>query len=591
MCLRASWEGGRRSRVFRAYDRATKTAVAIKVVTERDAGGWGWQERLGRELRLARQGRHRHVCDVYDLMEADGHRFLTMALATRGTLRESLAGTPERTWEERLADAQGIVSGLAALHADGIVHRDLKPESVLRMGDGRLVVSDFGLAVVPGQSTFTSDRRGAVGTPLYMAPEVALGGEATMASDVFALGVILHELFFDCRPAWLTTKRGRFVKPPAVKGASRILRSMARLCLDCLEQLAPRRPQTAGEVKRRFERAVLGRYGTIKGALKAGRWGIVAGMVLVVGVTTVSIVATRTSKGGRLATIEGTPQDWSRKARLVVRRSGGIHCAYPSQDGKSVRLIWGDPREAVQVDVASSQVTPWDLHVSAYQHYCPEISPDGQRLAYDTRSSEIMVSADARGNSVKRLTFGYLPRWLPGGREIVYAFDARRLAMTDLTGVTSLLPEYAGADEVILDIQVDVSTGRLVALYKQAQHARSALVVASIPSGRLISRIDVPGVSTRAAFSRRVGFAGPQRKATRYRRPGSERGDRPSRRSARHGPPTRCQEMEERSVHHNRSSDRVAVNQRSWGRRAGDCHLPMGWPAVICRGWRRGIRI
>ena len=221
---------GARSRVFRAFDRATKTAVAIKVVSERAAGGWGWRERLGRELRLARQGRHRHVCDVYDLMEADGHWFLTMALATRGTLRETLARAPERTWEERLADARGILSGLAALHADGIVHRDLKPENVLRMGDGRLVLSDFGLAVVPGQSTQTSDCRGAVGTPSYMAPEVALGGEATMASDVFGLGVILHELFFDRRPEWQTTKRGRFVKTPDIDSSSRTLCSIWRLC-------------------------------------------------------------------------------------------------------------------------------------------------------------------------------------------------------------------------------------------------------------------------------------------------------------------------------------------------------------------------
>ena len=118
---------------------------------------------------------------------------------------------------------------------------------------------------------------GAVGTPSYMAPEVALGGDATMASDVFAVGVILHEIFFGRRPEWDTTKRGRFVKPPAVRKGARIERSMARLCLECLEPLAPRRPQTAGEVKKKYERAVLGRYGTFKGAMKAGKWGIVAG--------------------------------------------------------------------------------------------------------------------------------------------------------------------------------------------------------------------------------------------------------------------------------------------------------------------------
>ena len=85
-----AWARGEVAGIRAPDDCVTKTAVAIKVVTDRDAGGWAWQERMGRELRLARQGRHRHVCDVYDFMEADGHRFLTMALATRGTLRETL---------------------------------------------------------------------------------------------------------------------------------------------------------------------------------------------------------------------------------------------------------------------------------------------------------------------------------------------------------------------------------------------------------------------------------------------------------------------------------------------------------------------
>ncbi len=184
--------------------------------------------------------------------------------------------------EERVADGRAVVDGLAAIHGAGIIHRDVKPDNVLRMEDGRLVVTDFGLAVAPGQTTFMSGYSGAVGTPSYMAPEVALGGDATMASDVFAVGVILHEIFFGRRPEWETTKRGRFVKPPAVRKGSRIERSMARLCLECLEPLGPRRPQNAGELKKKYERAVLGRYGTFKGAMKAGKWGIVAGLGLAV---------------------------------------------------------------------------------------------------------------------------------------------------------------------------------------------------------------------------------------------------------------------------------------------------------------------
>jgi eukaryotic-like serine/threonine-protein kinase len=88
--IQAELGRGGGSRVFRAYDRATKTAVAVKVVTGAAATDNAWLERLGRELQMARQVRYRHVCEVYDLMEADGHRFLTMPLAVGGTLRDTL---------------------------------------------------------------------------------------------------------------------------------------------------------------------------------------------------------------------------------------------------------------------------------------------------------------------------------------------------------------------------------------------------------------------------------------------------------------------------------------------------------------------
>ena len=78
------------------------------------------------------------------------------------------------------------------------------------------------------------------------------------------------------------------------------------------------------------------------------------------------------------------------------------------------------------------------------------------------------------------------------GEEIIHGFDIRRMAITDLSGLPSLLPEWAGADESLSDIQIDVSTGRLAALYSHSRQARSAVVIASVPSGRLITRVDLP---------------------------------------------------------------------------------------------------
>src|SRR5436190_9676617 len=95
-----------------------------------------------------------------------------------------------RPLAERIADARAVGSALAAIHAAGIVHRDLTPQNLLRMSDGRLVLSDFGLAV--DVSDTTSSVHG--GTIAYMAPEVVRGGKASAASDIWALGVVVHEI-------------------------------------------------------------------------------------------------------------------------------------------------------------------------------------------------------------------------------------------------------------------------------------------------------------------------------------------------------------------------------------------------------------
>ena len=136
---------------------------------------------------------------MFDIGEADGHRFMSMELATGGTLRDVRCKTPNRPFAERVADARALVSGLAAIHAAGIIHRDVKPENLLRMEDGRVVVSDFGLATNPDQVPTVTVM---VGTPSYMAPEMVMGDPASLRSDVWALGVTMHEILFGKRPEW-----------------------------------------------------------------------------------------------------------------------------------------------------------------------------------------------------------------------------------------------------------------------------------------------------------------------------------------------------------------------------------------------------
>ena len=117
---------------------------------------------------------------------------------------------------------------------------------MLRLDDGRLVVSDFGLASLAPLGSATRF----VGTPLYMAPEVAAGEPATRASDLFSLGLVLHELFFGRRPRWqLSAGRRLLETPPEARGREQ---AVARLCADCLALGPEARPADAPAILRRL---------------------------------------------------------------------------------------------------------------------------------------------------------------------------------------------------------------------------------------------------------------------------------------------------------------------------------------------------
>ena len=216
--------------------------VAVKLLRSERAAQPALMQLFTRELRVARALNHAHVCRVFDLQISGEDRFLVMELA-EGSLRDDLrsGSAAERTLDQRLNDGEAITSGLGAIHDAGIIHRDVKPENVLRLWDGRLVLSDFGLATLTPLGSATRY----VGTPLYMAPEVAAGEPATRASDLYSLGIVMHELFFERRPEWQASGGRRVRKdPPRLPAARGGLkkRALARLTGQCLEELPERRP-------------------------------------------------------------------------------------------------------------------------------------------------------------------------------------------------------------------------------------------------------------------------------------------------------------------------------------------------------------
>ena len=148
--------------------------------------------RLHQEVRIARQISHRLVCRVHDIAEVDGETFLTMEFIDGEDLRSLLKRIGRLPEDKGIEIAHQLCEGLAAVHEKGIVHRDLKPLNIMIDGRGQARLTDFGLAVI-ADAIPTADFLS--GTPGYMAPEQLAGGKPTVQSDLFALGLVLYEIF------------------------------------------------------------------------------------------------------------------------------------------------------------------------------------------------------------------------------------------------------------------------------------------------------------------------------------------------------------------------------------------------------------
>jgi serine/threonine-protein kinase len=177
--------------VYLADDLRLEQPVALKLLFPWRHQRSEQSENLLDEVRFARRVSHANVCRVYDVGESDQQLFLVMEYIEGKTLKELLA-LGALASEQALAVSIQICRGLAAIHEQGLLHRDLKPANVMIGVDGQVRLTDFGLAV----STVEAASRGArlAGTPAYMAPEL-LFGKASIGSDLYALGMVLHEIF------------------------------------------------------------------------------------------------------------------------------------------------------------------------------------------------------------------------------------------------------------------------------------------------------------------------------------------------------------------------------------------------------------
>lgn len=247
--------------VYRATDNRLGREVALKVLPEAMAADASRLARFQQEARAVAALNHPHIVTLYSV-ERDGDvHFLTMEFISGQPLDRVIPGSGMDLGQVAVLGRE-LAEALAAAHDRGIVHRDLKPANIMITSEGRVKVLDFGLAkaVLPGVSDVTMTSAGltqmgtVVGTPAYMAPEQLVSGPIDQRADLFALGIVLHEMIAGRPPfqgktsAELATAILRDTPPLVTQIRSGVPREFAKIIGQCLEKEPSRRPASARDV-------------------------------------------------------------------------------------------------------------------------------------------------------------------------------------------------------------------------------------------------------------------------------------------------------------------------------------------------------
>jgi len=235
--------------VYRADDIKLGQTVALKFLPARLARDPILLARLHDEVRLGRQVSHPNVCRIYDIGEWDGAHFVAMEFVDGEDLARLLHRIGRLAHDKAVDIARGVAAGLAAAHAKGILHRDLKPANVMLDSHGDARITDFGLAL-----SASEEQAGDIaGTPAYMAPEQLQGQPATVQSDLYALGLVMYELFTGRRAHASKTLPDRVRELSSeITHPSSFIRdidpAVERVILRCLNHDPTQRPHSAREV-------------------------------------------------------------------------------------------------------------------------------------------------------------------------------------------------------------------------------------------------------------------------------------------------------------------------------------------------------
>jgi len=324
--------------VYRADDLKLEQPVALKFLPHGLDTAEDRLARFYREVRIARQVSHTAVCRVYDVAEAEGHFFLSMEMVDGENLASLLRRIGRLPPDKALEIARQLCAGLAAAHEKGVLHRDLKPTNVMLDGQGNVRITDFGLAGL-AESLRDEDIRS--GTPRYMSPEQLQGREVSVRSDIYALGLVLYELYtgrraFEGKTLAEIVRKHRDERPMEPSALVPDLDpAVERAILACLEKEPRRRPASALVISAMLtgsdplEAAIaagetpspdlVAAAGEREGLRSAPAWVLLAAVLI--GLVAAPLVARSFQLLPNL-TIEKPPAVLEDRARDLVRRAG-----------------------------------------------------------------------------------------------------------------------------------------------------------------------------------------------------------------------------------------------------------------------------
>jgi serine/threonine-protein kinase len=254
---------GGMANVYLAEDEVLGRRVAIKILNDRHAGDDQFVERFRREAKNAASLSHPNIVSIYDRGEAEGTYYIAMEYLDGRSLKELIVARGPAPIHLAVDYARQILTAIRFAHRHGIVHRDIKPHNVLVDGEGRLKVTDFGIARA-GVSQMT-EAGSIIGTAQYLSPEQARGAPVDQTSDLYSVGVVLYELltgvvpFSGDTPVEIAMKHLSTVpEPPSAKRAE-IPRDLDMVVMRALAKDPSERYHSAEEMDadlRRISRGV-----------------------------------------------------------------------------------------------------------------------------------------------------------------------------------------------------------------------------------------------------------------------------------------------------------------------------------------------